>query len=258
MRSATCGAYGARLRSSSAHAPVVSPLREFDRDDGPRKRALEAGNGAVLGDEVPKSPRRPVVDVARRVAELAHVSPGQQMECAPQWFAWDAQEKSTTGDSGHLVQSVSRTLDMLEDLERAHAVERPVVERQLVRRRRSEREQAGGLRCHSARSVSSPRSTPTVVTPVRVARRSVTMPSPHPTSRIELGRSESIDASISRRKRLRSVRVTGFPLAYLSVALPDGPTKSAASTVSPALSGEPLRPSAPSALARRDAPRAVT
>ena len=90
---------------------------------------------------------------------------------------WSARQSGSRGtlrrrarpcDSGHLVQSVSRTLDMLEDLERTHAVERPVVERQLVRRRRGEREQCQRpYACHSARSVSSPRSTPTVVTPVR-------------------------------------------------------------------------------------------
>ena len=130
-----------RLTSGLA---VVSGLREFDRDDGPHQRALEPYDGAVLGDEVAKSAGRPVVDVARRIAELPHVSPTQEMECTPQGFAGDAQDECTIRDSGHLVQSVSRTLDMLEDLERRDAVERPVVEWQLVRRCRGEREQSSG------------------------------------------------------------------------------------------------------------------
>ena len=114
-------------------------------------------------------------------------------------------------------------------------------------------------RClHSASSAGTPRSTPTVVMPVSRSIRDVTTPSPQPTSRIELGRMYLSEASISSRKRSTNARVTGLPDAYLSVALPRGPTKSAASAERSVLSGAPLRRTTRSFLARPAAPRAVT
>jgi hypothetical protein len=125
-------------------------------------------------------------------------------------------------------------------------------------------------RRHSAWSAGSPRSTPTVDTPVRAASRSETTPSPHPTSRMPVGEIAWTAVSTSSRKRASSLRVIGFRLSYFSVALPMGPMKSEGSGAPsdvlvmsccrrPAtLSGEPPGPAALSALARPCAPRAVT
>ena len=134
-------------------------------------------------------------------------------------------------------EGVARTLEMLEDLERAHAVERPVVERQLVRPSAAANESSPRLDvCHSARKgvvaeVDADRRH------ARTRARDARSRRPRRTRRRESSWVEASRStrSISRRKRWSSVRVTGFPLAYLSVALPDGPTKSAASaTVAPA------------------------
>ena len=107
-------------------------LLDVKSDDRPGKRLRDAAHGAVPGHECTYFSSRPVIDMSGCVSERTHITTCEEVRDSPQRLTRNAHEERAPGDACHLGECVPRSLEMLQDLERAHAVERACLEWQLV------------------------------------------------------------------------------------------------------------------------------
>ena len=158
-----------------------------------------------LGDRAP----RPVVQVAGRVAERAHVGAARDVQRAPQRLARHGHDDGAARDAGRLGERAARVGDELQHLDEADEVERVVGERQRLRVADDvlDARVGGPVRGAGGRTRRRGRSP---ARPARAAIRRVTMPSPQPTSSSVAGAAAATSASSSAKNDATSRRTIGL------------------------------------------------
>ena len=149
-------------------------------DDRPRVRRGDLAHRGDLGDEALEARARPVVEVARGVAQVLEVAAGEQVGAAEERLVRHRQQQVAGGDPGQLAQPGGGVAQVLEHLDADHQVELLVAERQLLGVGvQVVRARAGCATGPAARA--SGRSSPTQV-PKRSCILRLMTPSPAPTS----------------------------------------------------------------------------